>query len=187
VQISSTGCYGAWKNSPYVEDDPLQPTTVHHKAKAQGEAAVQAHAKSWMIVRTGWLYGAAFGSSKNFVRRRLEEASANPVMLADASQHGNPTFAGDVSTQTYKLLAEGQRGIFNCVARGSASRLDYVRAIVEASGIACDVQGSPPGHFRRAAAVSFNETAHDVHLDALNMNIMPEWRPALQNYVRRLL
>jgi nucleoside-diphosphate-sugar epimerase len=80
VQISSTGCYGAWKETPYCEDDPLRPTTVYHRTKAAGEAAVTKQATDWLILRVGWLYGGAGSNPKNFVARRLEEAArSRPV------------------------------------------------------------------------------------------------------------
>jgi dTDP-4-dehydrorhamnose reductase len=186
VQISSTGCYGAWKQDAYVEGDPLRPATVHHKAKAEGELAVQSHGGDWLIVRTGWLYGAPPGSPKNFVGRRLEEAAISPVMLGDDGQWGNPTFAGDVVRQVQTLLAAGERGIFNCVAQGAATRLDYVRAIVAAAGLPCEVRAAPPGHFKRRAPVSPNETARNARLQMRGLDTMPDWRLALQDYVRGL-
>ena len=33
VHLSSTGCYGTGATHPYVEDDPPEPTTVHHAHK----------------------------------------------------------------------------------------------------------------------------------------------------------
>jgi dTDP-4-dehydrorhamnose reductase len=186
VQISSTGCYGAWKETPYCEDDPLRPTTVYHRTKAAGEAAVTKQATDWLILRVGWLYGGAGSNPKNFVARRLEEAARSREMLADPGQRGNPTFADDVVRQTLLLVERGITGVFNCVAQGDATRADYVRAIVAAANLPCIVRDAPPGHFHRRAPVSRNEAAVNARLAARGLDRMPEWRPALAAYVHAL-
>lgn len=186
VQISSTGCYGNWKTSPYVEDDPMRPTTVHHQTKALGEESVRDNADRWLIVRTGWLYGATASNQKNFIRDRLREARNTAVMFADESQKGNPTFASDVAMQIYHLLDSGCIGTFNCVAKGHATRRDYVEAIIRAAGLSIPVKAAPGGYFVRKAAVSPNEMAENRHLKQLGAEVMPEWREALMTYVKKL-
>jgi len=186
VQISSTGCYGDWKTSPYTEEDELRPTTVHHKSKALGESAVRAKAGRWMILRTGWLYGALSSGQKNFVLDRLREARVSEFLLANASQRGNPTFVGDVAKQAYHLLKLGQIGTFNCVAHGQATRRDYVEAIVRGAGFSTCVDAAPENYFSRRAAVSPNEAAENARLMGAGIDVMPEWRDALAAFVENL-
>lgn len=187
VQISSTGCYGSWKKTPYVEEDELRPTTVHHAAKAQGEERVRNACDAWLIVRTGWLYGASATSPKNFIRRRLEEAAANATLLADSGQTGNPTRVDDVVSLIHRLLDARQTGTFNCVAHGAASRFEFVRAIVDAAKLPCQVRQAPEGHFKRLAPVSPNEAALNARLQNLGLDAMPDWRTALERYVSELV
>lgn len=186
VHISSTGCYGNWKREPYVEDDPLRPTTVHHRSKLAGEQAVRESGGDWIILRAGWLYGGSAANPKNFVVQRIRDARRNSVMLGDTSQVGNPTFVGDVVTQARGLVEAGVTGVFNCVARGKATRCEYVRAIVEVAGLPCDVREAPDGHFRRRAPVSPNEAAINRNAGLLGLDIMPDWRTSLEKYVAAL-
>ena len=75
VFISSTGVYGKHEESkPYTEHDIARPTTVHHKSKLLAESAVTKWCKSYLIIRTGWLFGGSPKNAKNFVARRIEEA-----------------------------------------------------------------------------------------------------------------
>lgn len=187
VYLSSTGCYGDWKSEPYVDDDELRPTTIHHRSKAAGEQAVRDQAGDWLIVRTGWLYGGARADTKAFVFRRLEDARKNSVLLANPCQIGNPTYTGDLVTQIFRMIDVGLTGVFNAVARGSASRLDYVRAIVEAANLPCRVEPAPSGHFQRRAPVSFNEAAVNRKLSSIGLDVMPNWRTALTDYVAALM
>lgn len=186
LHISSTGCYGDGKATPYTEEDEPRPTTVHHRSKLSGERAVRESGCEFLILRTGWLFGGSAGQPKNFVWRRLLEARGAETLLSDPHQHGNPTFATDVARQCLPLMALGIRGTFNCVSGPGASRLDYVGEIVHASGLACRVEPSTTP-FARAAAVSANEMAVNYRLGLLGQDAMPPWRDALRRYVAQLL
>lgn len=183
VHISSTGCYGDWKTEPYTEEDPVRPTTVHHRSKVSGEGAVRDSGCEHLILRTGWLYGGA-QQPKNFVWRRLLEARGTARMTSDASQRGNPTFAGDVARQTLAMIDTGLRGTFNVVGQGAATRFEYVAEIVRAAGLACAV--SPGPAFKRLAPVSPNETALNYRLGLMGLDRMPHWTESLAGYVAAL-
>jgi dTDP-4-dehydrorhamnose reductase len=185
IHFSSTGCYGNWKSTPYSEEDDVRPTTAHHRAKLAGEAAVRASGCRHLILRTGWLFGGLPNQPKNFVWNRLIEACANEVMTSDASQHGCPTYVLDLARQTLLLARRSVEGTFNAVAHGSASRYEYVAAIVAAAGLSCVVKPVPG--FKRLAPVSSNETAVNVRLKQLNIDQMREWQPSLQTYVSLLM
>lgn len=184
VQISSTGCYGDWKSEPFTEEDAARPTTVHHRSKLSGEQAVRDSGCEHLILRTGWLYGGA-QQPKNFVWRRLLEARGARRMTSDASQRGNPTFAGDVARQTLVMLDAGLRGTFNVVGQGAATRFEYVAAIVRFAGLPCEVAPGPA--FKRLAPVSPNETAVNYRLQLLGLDRMPLWTDSLAAYVTDLI
>ena len=186
VHFLSTGCYGRAKQKPYSEEDRLDPTTVHHRSKALGEEAIREAGCEFLILRTGWLFGGGPGQVKNFVWTRLVEARNCSRMVSDASQVGNPTFVGDVAWQTLHLIKAGLRGTYNCVSRGSASRFEYVRRMVDAARLPCVVEPTMTP-FRRLAEVSPNEAAINVKLDLLGMNAMPEWGAAVDNFVAALV
>ena len=184
VHFSSTGCYGAWKNTPYSEEDAVAPTTVHHRSKIAGEMAVRDAGCEHLILRAGWLFGGLPTHKKNFVWRRLVEAATTPKLASDTAQFGNPTFVGDVVSQCLALLQLGVRGTFNCVAQGTASRFDYVARIVAASGLACELV--PSGPFARVAPVSFNEMAINYRLGLMGLDRMPAWTASVDRYVATL-
>ena len=185
VHISSTGCYGDWKQTPYIETDLLRPTSAHHRAKAEGEDAVRHAVARHVIVRTGWLFGGEAEQSKNFVWKRLLEAQGAVRITSDAHQRGCPTCVDDLARQALAIVSAGATGTFNAVAQGQASRYEYVAAIVEASGLSCSVEPGPP--FRRLAPVSSNETALNAALNARELDNMPGWREAVCRYTSELI
>jgi dTDP-4-dehydrorhamnose reductase len=185
VHFSSTGCYGREKQEPYSEEDPLRPTTVYHRSKVLGEDAIKEAGCEFLILRTGWLFGGGPTYAKNFVWKRLLEALTSERMISDASQTGNPTFVGDVVRQTLLLVDLGLRGTYNCASRGSVSRFEYVRRIVQTAGLPCSVEPTTTP-FPRLARVSPNEAVVNHRLRLLGIDIMPEWGKAVDAYVTSL-
>jgi dTDP-4-dehydrorhamnose reductase len=185
VHFSSTGCYGDWKDDPYAETDALRPTTVHHRSKAAGEAAVLHAHPAALVLRLGWVFGGRQGQGKNFVWSRLCEARDKAEIGADPARRGCPTAAADVVSQTLALLALDAQGVFNCVGNGPPARhIDYVAAILAAAGSPARVV---PAAFRRRARVSLNETAANARLRAMGLDRMPPWRESLGSFVRSQL
>ena len=186
VHLSSTGCYGAWKDDAYTEEDPPRPTTAHHRSKLSGEAAVRASGAEYLVVRTGWLFGGAADGPKNFVWKRMVEAAGKSRMTSDATQRGNPTSVDDLARQVLHAARAGYRGLVNAVSQGGATRYEYVRRIVEAAGLPCVVEpGATP--FARPAPVSPNEVAVNERLRLLGLDVMPAWTDAVDAYVGELL
>lgn len=185
IHFSSTGCYGDWKANPYTEDNQLCPTTMHHRAKRDGEDFIIKAGCEHIILRLGWLYGGAPAAKKNFVWNRLVEASKVSRLVSDATQKGCPTYVEDVVGQVLRVVNAKQTGIFNVTAHGCASRFDYVSEIVNAAKLRCVVTPGPA--FVRMAPVSANEVSVNQKLGQKALDQMPEWRSSLNTYVQKLL
>ena len=184
VHMSSTGCYGDWKAAPYEEGDDLRPTTVHHRSKAEGEAAVLRADPGALILRLGWLFGGRPRQRKNFVWARLVEAQGKREIGSNPRQTGNPTAAAAVAAQAMTLVEAGASGVVNCVGGGAAaSRLDYVAAILHAAG---SPARAIPVEFARRAPVSPNEAAVNRRLATLGLDRMADWRTTLAAFVHTM-
>lgn len=182
VHYSSTGCYGSWKSTAYDEADEPRPTTAHHVHKLAGERAVRASNCDAIVIRTGWLFGGVKQSRRNFVWRRIDEASSNSEIYSDPFQIGNPTYVVDLAEQTRSMLRMNLRGTFNCVSQPAVNRQRFVEAIVEASGVKCSVR-SAEKPFPRLAKVSPNEAAINRKLELLGADRMPTWTSSLKSYI----
>lgn len=186
--VSSTGVYGSAASTPYREYDVAQPTTHHHRSKLLAEQAVLAAAPHNLVVRTGWLFGGAPGLPKNFVARRIDEArqaqAQGRSVGANAEQHGVPCWTRDVAPRMLDLAEAGVCGVVNCVNSGSASRFDYVAAVVALAGLALPVLPVQAAGFARKAQVSPNEMADNWKMRMLGWPDMPHWRSSLESYLR---
>jgi len=187
IYISSTGIYGTAKDDNYIEFDSVNPTTIHHKSKYEGEKIVQNHLSKFLILRTGWLYGGAKEHTKNFVYKRFLEAQGKDIIYSDDSQIGNPTFVRDFVKQIEVLIEARAYGIFNCVNSAvNISRFDYVKKIIELFDVNCSVEVAPKGMFSRVAPVSSNESAINYKLNLLGLNVMKDWDESLSIYIQEL-
>jgi len=191
VFISSTGVYGARQEHPYAEYDAADPPTHHHRAKYLAEQSVLSFSRRNLVLRTGWLFGGSPQKPKNFVARRLEEASAalragRTEMPANPLQRGNPSCTQDVADRLLLALDRDESGVFNAVNAGDASRLEYVQAIFDAANLVLKAVPTT-GDFKRVARVSQNESAWNWRFDALGYAPMPHWKTSLNRYVVTLL
>jgi dTDP-4-dehydrorhamnose reductase len=184
--VSSTGIYGDHKQGPYTELDEVRPTTVHHWSKYEAERVVASSSARHLILRIGWLFGAGPQHPRNFVVQRCNEARGKDLIYADATQTGNPTSAENVARQLRQLIENQLFGVFNCVDRDPATRLDYVQQIIELAGLPCRVEAAPDGFFKRIAPVSPNESAVNQRLDSLGIDLMEDWRGSLARYMESL-
>lgn len=183
VFISSTGNYGNYQTQPYIETDPLKPTTYHHMTKALAEQLVAESGSDFLILRTGWLFGTSRSEQRDFVVNRLNDLRSGQTVSSNVTQIGCPTYVNDVARQIFFLLERNISGIFNCVNQGYASRYEYVSEIYRLSKIDVDVIPVDSSSFSRLANVSDNESAINDALQHIGMNKMPSWRKSLEDYI----
>ena len=184
VYFSSTGVYGDNKSDAYIESDHCTPSTVHHRSKLTGEMEVMSILNDYIILRVGWLYGGQKSHKNNFVFNRIREAEGTELMFASEGQVGNPTSCVEVVQQTKLLLDRDIVGLYNCVNSAEGiTRYDYVKEIVSLANPGKPVKKANSNMFVRRAPVSFNESAINERLIASNLNIMSDWRKALQTYI----
>lgn len=54
IHISTDYVFDGLKGNPYVETDPICPTSAYGESKAAGEKAVREHLEAHLILRTSW-------------------------------------------------------------------------------------------------------------------------------------
>lgn len=189
VYISSTGVYGTGRfHIPHKEIDNVRPTTVHHRSKYEAELCVQEALSSFLIIRTGWLYGGySLSNKKNFVLNRIKESRNQRIIYANKDQIGNPTNVTDLIIQVQRLIELDTNGLFNCVNEGAVTRFDYVKKIFSRINPKIKVTEADKALFKRSAPVSDNEAAENYNLNIINQNFMRNWEVALNEYLDSLI
>lgn len=184
VFISSTGVYGRGKLLPYHEYDSVNPTTVYHRSKFLSEKHVLSNLNS-LVVRAGWLFGGRLDNKKNFVANRLKEArNATEFISANSDQIGSPTYVRDCARIILDLVFDDCNGVYNVVNESPASRFEYVKRIVQLSGLPVEVRPTNSGAFNRRADVSENEAAVSYRMRFEGRKRLSPWYDALADYMR---
>lgn len=128
VHVSTDYVFDGQKNSPYIEEDPVNPQSVYGRTKLAGEKSIlESGLKNFFIVRTSWLYGPG---GKNFVETILRLAQEREELRVVADQVGNPTYTGDLAEAIFRLLADASFGIYHVSNRGTCSWYEFACEIV---------------------------------------------------------
>lgn len=186
VFFSSTGVYGnTKKNDPYVEEDLAEPTTFYHKTKLNAENYISSNFNNSLILRLGWLYGGPKNKKRNFVNRIYEEAKSKNFIYSDSKIFGSPTSISEVAKQVDKLIENSTIGIYNCVNESELliSRKIFVERILDLLGLKNEIVAAPKGYFKRTANIPVNESAKNLGLSKIDLNIMSKWDISLKNYI----
>lgn len=138
IHISTDYVFDGKNSSPIDEEEPVAPTSVYGKTKAEGEQYVLYYPKG-IVIRTAWLYS-EYGN--NFVKtmRRLG-AEREEISVVD-DQIGTPTYAGDLAFAIMKIVEQETKeyGLFHYSNEGSCSWAQFAERIMSYSGLKCKVK-----------------------------------------------
>jgi len=131
VHLSTDYVFGGEKDTPYIEDDLVNPLNVYGRSKLAAELVVGDLLKKYYIVRTQWI----FGDGKNFVRTILNTAEKVTEFSVVNDQIGSPTYAVDLAHWIHDLLRkEVAFGLYHAANTGEVSWADYTKEILRLKG-----------------------------------------------------
>ncbi|MDF1589891.1 MAG: dTDP-4-dehydrorhamnose reductase [Desulfobacterales bacterium] len=132
IHISTDYVFDGEKNTPYTESDPVAPTGVYARSKADGENRIRSLLPEHIILRTSWLYG-VFGH--NFVKTMLRIGRERKVINVVNDQFGSPTSATDLARTVLKIASDIHRksavpwGTYHYCGKGVASWHEFAEKI----------------------------------------------------------
>lgn len=126
VHLSTDYVFDGSKPGPYVEEDLPHPINRYGESKLAGERAVQKAGGSYVILRTGWVYGAR---GNNFLRTILRLAAQRDELRVVCDQIGAPTWSRMLAEVIAQIVARAQRdrscagvpGLYHVTAAGETS------------------------------------------------------------------
>lgn len=187
VHVSTDYVFSGDNPEPRCEDDLACPVNAYGRTKWAGEVLVRATCERHFIVRTAWLYGYV---GKNFVKtmRRLG-ALRDKIAVVD-DQLGNPTSANDLAYEILKLALTENYGTYHCTNNGTCSWAEFASAVMEGSGLPCEVVPITSEQYCKDNPASAKRPAYSSLSNArLRLTIgdeMRSWRDALATYLKRL-
>jgi dTDP-4-dehydrorhamnose reductase len=181
--VSTDYLFDGTATEPIEPHHPIAPLNVYGKSKAAGEAAVQAHHKSWCIARTSWLFGA---SGASFPEKILRASETRPELTVVADQFGSPTFTRDLAGAIRALVHKDARGILHVTNSGCCSWFDFAKAVLHQAG-RDSIRVSPIATAEAGRAAK--RPAYSV-LSPASLNshgiVLRSWQEATQAYLKDL-
>ena len=180
--ISTDFVFDGKKKSSYTEEDLINPINVYGVSKLKGEEKVSS-LNSYVIVRSGWLYGAG---GKNFVDTILSMAKEKLDIKVVDDQIGSPTYTKDLAKAISILIDEGSYGkeVYNISNKGEISWFDYAKTILNISGMK-DVKVMPitSEELTRSAKRPTFSVLDNSKFEKKVKFSMRNWKEALQEYI----
>jgi len=138
VHYSTDYVYDGKKGMEYVETDAGNPLNYYGQTKLDGDQAIQSAGGAHLIIRTSMVYTTRRAS---FVTKVLEWSRKQPELRIVSDQTGSPTWARLLAQLSVMALTKGgealyewimdRSGVYHLAGNGSASRLEWAKAILE--------------------------------------------------------
>ncbi len=152
IHVSSDYVYHIDSDSPLMENDKTSPKGIYALTKLEGDQVIISNAKSFIIVRTSWVYS-SFGN--NFVKTMRRLGNDRDELSIVADQIGTPTYARDIADTIYKICHQGwsddQNGVYNFSNSGQTDWASFARKIFELENIECQVHDITTKEYGAAA------------------------------------
>ena len=148
VHISTDYVFDGESFQPYEADSTPNPQSIYGVTKLAGEQAVLAQKLSdSIVIRTSWVYS-SFGN--NFVKTMRRLAAERTELNVVADQIGTPTYARDLARCILDILpslSNSQTAVYHYSNEGVCSWYDFATAVMELSGLPCQVNPIPSSDY----------------------------------------
>lgn len=130
IHISTDDVFSKESGVPYNEFDQVHPISVYGKSKEAGERFLPQLLNRFVILRSSWIYGIG----RDFVDDVLRAAEKETTMKVPNNQFASPTSAGELAKIICYFIDHEEYGIYHAVCRGSCSRYEFAKTILEFAG-----------------------------------------------------
>jgi len=186
VHISTDYVFGDGTGQPYTEDDLPAPMNVYGASKLAGEHLIAAACDNYMIVRSAALYGPALCVAKqgmNFVRLMLHLAETRDEVKIVTDEITTPTYTKALAKQIRLVAEKGEPGLYHATCGGACSWYEFAEAIFAISGKSVRLVPAKAADFGSTVRRPHYSVLENKHLQDQDLDIMPDWREALEAYL----
>lgn len=187
LYISTAGIFDGSKQL-YDDWDLPNPLGHYARSKYMGERYVVEHAHRYIICRAGWMMGGGPEKDKKFIGKLIKQlVGGKRELFIVNDKDGTPTFTMDFARNVKLLFEREYWGLYNLVCKGQTSRKEVSEELVKVLGLQDQVK------ITEVSSDYFKETYFaqrppcerlvNKKLDLRSINIMPDWREALKEYI----
>lgn len=184
MYFSTDYVFNGQGTTPWNEYDERHPLNVYGQTKYEGELAVEAYPKHF-IIRIAWVFGK---NGNNFIKTMLRLGKERGAVSVVNDQIGNPTYTFDLAKLVVDMIQTDKYGIYHATNSGDfISWYDFACEIFKQAGMN-DVKVTPvdSNAFPAKAERPKNSRMNQTELDKNGFNRLPAWQDALSRYLKEI-
>jgi dTDP-4-dehydrorhamnose reductase len=189
IQISTDYVFDGKKQTPYLENDPVNPQSAYGRSKLLGEEAALAYEHS-MVIRTSWLYTAV---GNNFVNTMLRLGAERSELNVVNDQRGTPTYAFDLADAICNIISKidyGEKpfipGIYHYSNEGLCSWFNFAERIMDLGQRPCLVHPINSSEYPTKAARPAYSVLSKERIKTMYELRIPAWTEALERCFQKI-
>lgn len=189
LYISTAGIFDG-KQDLYDDWAMPNPLGVYARSKYMGERFVCENANRFLVCRAGWMMGSGPKKDKKFIQKLMKQLKdgKEELFIVD-DKDGTPTYTHDFAKNVKLLIEKEYWGLYNLVCGGQTSRLEVAGELLKLLNLENKIKltAVKSDHFKEIyfAERPPNERLINRKLNIRDLNIMQDWRPALNDYVNK--
>jgi len=186
LYISTDYVFSGQGETPWEPDQQdYAPLNVYGQTKLEGEEAVRRLVSKHFIVRIAWVFGL---NGKNFIKTMLTVGKKYDTVRVVCDQIGTPTYTLDLSRLLADMAESEKYGCYHATNEGGfISWYDFTCEIFRQAGYATKVVPVTTEEYGLSkAARPFNSRLSKEKLVKMGFDPLPDWRDALQRYLREI-
>ncbi len=187
LYISTAGIFDG-KKDLYDDWDLPNPLGHYARAKYAGERFVIENANRYLICRAGWMMGSGPKKDKKFIQKimkQLKDGKKELYIVND--KDGTPTYTHDFAKNVKLLLNAEYWGLYNLVCGGESSRMEVAQEMIKILHLEekIKIHSVHSDYFKKEYFADRPpcERLVNTKLTIRNMNIMRDWKVALEEYL----
>ena len=167
---------------PWGEYDERHPLNVYGQTKYEGELAVEALAKHF-IIRIAWVFGK---NGNNFIKTMLRLGKEHGKVSVVDDQVGSPTYTFDLAKLVVDMIQTNEYGTYHATNEGLCSWYEFACEIFKQAGLEVSVTPVNSSAFPAKAKRPQNSRMNKTELDKHGFDHLPTWQDALSRYLKEI-
>lgn len=182
MYFSTDYVFDGMGEKPWNEYDERNPLNVYGQTKYEGELAVEALPKHF-IIRIAWVFGV---NGNNFIKMMLKLGKQNGAVKVVNDQIGSPTYTYDLAKLVVDMIVTKEYGTYHATNEGLCSWYDFACEIFKQAGMNVAVTPVSSDEFPAKAKRPSNSRMNKTELDKHGFDRLPTWQDALSRYLKEI-
>lgn len=188
VYISTDYVFDGKGTTPFETTNPKNGLSIYGKTKSQGEDFVTSILNKYFIVRISWVFGK---NGNNFVKTMLKLADMGKAELnVVCDQIGSVTYTYDLSKLLCDMIETEKYGIYHATNEGFISWAEFAEEIFKLSKKNVKINYVTTEEYKKIVPTQaerpLNSRLSKISLDKAGFNRLPDWKDALNRYLKEI-